>query len=157
MGQMRQTVKKPLWVVWRAAALQMQSESGDMCGGFGSLAAKVSLRCFPPGSPVGTRGKHRKSRKRTPQADFFDTLTHPSMGQMRLSMPGIQRRLRIAKREVMRCQPGRWLLRDSSLCDGERLKDTAAVANLGLHVGGFHAGLDALTHHALLADPHAHE
>ena len=39
-----------------------------------ALPCKVSLRCFPPGSPAGTRGKRRKARKRTPQADFFDTL-----------------------------------------------------------------------------------
>ena len=73
-----QTVKKPIREVWRAKALQMQSESGDMCGGFASLRSKVSLRRFPPGSPMGARGKRRKSRKRTPQADFFDTLKPPS-------------------------------------------------------------------------------
>ena len=68
-----QTVKKSFREVWRAEALQMQGESGDMCGGFANLRSKVSLRRFPPGSPMGARGKRRKSRKRTPQADFFDT------------------------------------------------------------------------------------
>ncbi len=34
-----QTVKKPIREVWRAATLQMQTESGDMCGGFGKKAA----------------------------------------------------------------------------------------------------------------------
>ena len=37
-----QTVKKTFREVWRATALQMQSESGDMCGGFASLRSKVS-------------------------------------------------------------------------------------------------------------------
>ena len=45
-----------------------------------ALLCKVSLRRFPPGSPMGARGKRRKSRKRTPQADFFDTLNHPLGG-----------------------------------------------------------------------------
>ena len=57
-GEAAQAVKKPLWVVWRAVALQMQSESGDMCGGFASLRSKVSLRRFPPGSPMGGREKN---------------------------------------------------------------------------------------------------
>ena len=52
-----QTVKKPLWVVWRAAALQMQSESGDMCGGFGSLAQQGFLTLFP------AREAHRAERE----------------------------------------------------------------------------------------------
>ena len=39
--------KDPLGEVWRAEALQMKSEPGDMRGGFGSLASKVSLRVFP--------------------------------------------------------------------------------------------------------------
>ena len=47
------TVKKPLWVVWRAVALQMQSESGDMCGGFGSLAVQGFLALFPAREPHG--------------------------------------------------------------------------------------------------------
>ena len=48
-----QTVKKPLWVVWRAVALQMQSESGDMCGGFGSLAQQGFLAPFSAREPHG--------------------------------------------------------------------------------------------------------
>ena len=48
-----QTVKKTLWVVWRAATLQMQSESGDMCGGFGSLAVQGFLALFPAREPRG--------------------------------------------------------------------------------------------------------
>ena len=51
----------------------MQGESGDMCGGFASLRSKVSLRRFPHVGPIEARGKRRKFRKRTPQADFFDT------------------------------------------------------------------------------------
>ena len=39
-GCLSQAVKKPLWEVWRAEALQMQSASGDMCGGFASLAVQ---------------------------------------------------------------------------------------------------------------------
>ena len=105
-GCLSRAVKKPLWEVWRAEALQMQSASGDMCGGFASLAVqgfrlskkpsgrfggpkpskcnphpatcaadsetllrKVSLRRFPPGSPMGGRegngvklGKGRRRR-----------------------------------------------------------------------------------------------
>ena len=45
------TVPKSLWVVWRAAALQMESESGDMCGGFGSLAEQGFLALFPAREP----------------------------------------------------------------------------------------------------------
>ena len=52
-----QAVKKPLWVVWRAVALQMQSESGDMCGGFGSLAQQGFLALFP------AREAHRAERE----------------------------------------------------------------------------------------------
>src|SRR5699024_825932 len=52
-----QTVKKSLWAVWRAAALQMQSESGDMCGGFGSLAQQGFLTLFP------AREAHRAERE----------------------------------------------------------------------------------------------
>ena len=42
-----QTVKKTFRVVWRAAALQVSSESGDMCGGFGTLAVQGFLALFP--------------------------------------------------------------------------------------------------------------
>ena len=42
-----QTVKKLFREVWRAAALRMQSESGDMCGGFGILAVQGFLALFP--------------------------------------------------------------------------------------------------------------
>ena len=52
-----QAVKKPLRVVWRAVALQMQSESGDMCGGFGSLAQQGFLTLFP------AREAHRAERE----------------------------------------------------------------------------------------------
>ena len=52
-----QTVKKPFREVWRAAALQMQSESGDMCGGFGSLAQQGFLTLFP------AREAHRAERE----------------------------------------------------------------------------------------------
>ena len=40
-----------------------------------ALRSKVSLHCFPPGRLIEPRGKQCKLRKRTPQADFFDTLT----------------------------------------------------------------------------------
>ncbi len=69
MLAMAQAVKKPLWVVWRAVALQMQSESGDMCGGFGSLAVQGFLAPFPAREPHGGReengvnlGKGRRRR-----------------------------------------------------------------------------------------------
>ena len=39
-----------------------------------ALRSKVSLHCFPPGRLIEPRGKQCKLRKRTPQADFFDTL-----------------------------------------------------------------------------------
>ena len=40
------------------------------------MRSKVSLRCFPPGSPLrGERETALYTRKRMPQADFFDTLT----------------------------------------------------------------------------------
>ena len=48
-----QTVKKPFREVWRAKALQMQSESGDMCGGFGNLAVQGFLAPFPAREPHG--------------------------------------------------------------------------------------------------------
>ncbi len=48
-----QTVKKPIREVWRAKALQMQSESGDMCGGFESLAVQGFLAPFPAREPHG--------------------------------------------------------------------------------------------------------
>ena len=52
-----QTVKKPFREVWRAVALQMQSESGDMFGGFGSLAQQGFLTLFP------AREAHRAERE----------------------------------------------------------------------------------------------
>ena len=48
-----QAVKKPFREVWRAKALQMQSESGDTCGGFGSLALQGFLAPFPAREPHG--------------------------------------------------------------------------------------------------------
>ena len=54
-----QTVEKPFRVVWRAAALQMQSESGDLCGGFGTLAVQGFLALFPAREAQGPRGKQR--------------------------------------------------------------------------------------------------
>src|SRR5699024_8656119 len=39
-----------------------------------ALRSKVSLHCFPPGRLIEPRGKQCNLRKRTPQADFFDTL-----------------------------------------------------------------------------------
>ncbi len=69
-------IKRPLWVVWRAAALQMQSESGDMCGGFGPLAVQGFLALFPARETRrGREGNSVHIRKRTLQADFFDMLT----------------------------------------------------------------------------------
>ena len=48
-----QIIKEPFREVWRAKALQMQSESGDMCGGFGSLALQGFLAPFPAREPHG--------------------------------------------------------------------------------------------------------
>ena len=47
--------KDPLGEVWRAEALQIQSEPGDMCGGFGSLAQQGFPARFPGRAP-GRRG-----------------------------------------------------------------------------------------------------
>ena len=47
----------PFGEVWRAEALQMQSESGDMCGGFGNLAAQGFLALFPAREPHGGERK----------------------------------------------------------------------------------------------------
>ena len=70
-----QTVKKPFRVVWRAEALHFYIESGDMRGGFVRLALQGFLTLFPAGEPLGgERETALYTRKRTPQADFFDTL-----------------------------------------------------------------------------------
>ena len=66
-----QTVKKPIREVWRAVALQMQSESGDMCGGFASLRSKVSLHCFPPGRLIEPRGKQCKYSEKDAAGGLF--------------------------------------------------------------------------------------
>ena len=42
-----------------------------------ALLCKASLRCFPPGRSEKPRGKQRKFRKRTPQADFFNMQKAP--------------------------------------------------------------------------------
>ena len=60
-----QTVKKPFREVWRAKALQMQSESGDMCGGFGSLAQQGFLTAFPA-------RESRRDERETPQISEKD-------------------------------------------------------------------------------------
>ena len=39
---------------------KIQSESGDMCGGFTGLPRKVSLRIFRPGAPQGREGNIAK-------------------------------------------------------------------------------------------------
>ena len=50
-------------------------ESGDMRGGFVSLAQQGFLTLFPAREPLGgERETALYTRKRTPQADFFDTL-----------------------------------------------------------------------------------
>ena len=43
----RRTVEAPFGEVWRAEALQIQSEPGDMRGGFGSLAQQGFPARFP--------------------------------------------------------------------------------------------------------------
>ena len=76
MKRCLQTVKKPFREVWRAEALQAQIESGDMRGGFVSLAQQGFLTLFPAREPLGgERETALYTRKRTPQADFFDTLS----------------------------------------------------------------------------------
>ena len=55
-----QTVKKTFRVVWRAEALQCNKNPATRAADSEALRSKVSLRCFPPGSSKGARGKQRK-------------------------------------------------------------------------------------------------
>ena len=56
-------------------------ESGDMRGGFVRLAQQGFLTLFPAREPLGgERETALYTRKRTPQADFFDTLVSPRLG-----------------------------------------------------------------------------
>ena len=64
--------KTPIGEVWRAKALQMQSEPGDMRGGFGSLAQQGFPARFPGRAP-GRRG-NVSWRKRSAQPAFSDKL-----------------------------------------------------------------------------------
>ena len=85
-----QTVKKPFREVWRAEVLQIQSESGDMCGGFGPCRARLPCAVSRPGAPQGREGNGVNIRKRTPQADFSDTLQNPCCARVpcAVSRPG---------------------------------------------------------------------
>ena len=64
--------KTPIGEVWRAKALQMQSEPGDMRGGFGSLAQQGFPARFPGRAP-GRRG-NVSWRQRPAQPAFSDKL-----------------------------------------------------------------------------------
>ena len=64
--------KTPIGEVWRAKALQMQSEPGDMRGGFGSLVQQGFPARFPGRAP-GRRG-NVSWRKRSAQPAFSDKL-----------------------------------------------------------------------------------
>ena len=66
----RRTVEKPHWEAWRAEALQIQSEPGDMCGGFGSLAQQGFPARFPGRAP--RRRGNVSWRKMPAKPAFFD-------------------------------------------------------------------------------------
>ena len=66
-------LSKTFRVVWRAEALRFQIESGDMRGGFVRLAQQAFLTLFPAWEiHRGERETALYTRKRMPQADFFD-------------------------------------------------------------------------------------
>ena len=65
-----QTVENPIGEAWRAKALQMQSEPGDMRGGFGSLAQQGFPARFPGRAP--RRRENVSWRKRPAAPAFFD-------------------------------------------------------------------------------------
>ena len=105
----RSDCQKPFREVWRAAALQMQSESGDMCGGFGPCRARLPCAVSRPGGSWGREGNSVKIRKRTPQADFFDALTGPlPVPARRAGAHRSRRNSRPARAErcSCRCPPG---------------------------------------------------
>ena len=60
--------RSPLWEVWRAEALQRQSEPGDIRGGFGSLAQQGFPARFPGRAP--RRRGNVSWRKRPAQRPF---------------------------------------------------------------------------------------
>ena len=62
-----QTVENPIGEAWRAKALQMQSEPGDMRGGFGSLAQQGFPARFPGrASGAGETCPGEKGRRSRP-------------------------------------------------------------------------------------------
>ena len=65
--------RKPHWEAWRAEALQLPSEPGDMCGGFGSLAQQGFPARFPGRAP--RRRGNVSWRKRLAAPAFFDKRT----------------------------------------------------------------------------------
>ena len=64
------SVEAPFGEVWRAEALQMESEPGDMCGGFGSLAQQGFPARFPGRAP--RRRGNVSWRKMPAKPAFFD-------------------------------------------------------------------------------------
>ena len=66
----RRTVENPIGEAWRAKALQMQSEPGDMRGGFGSLAQQGFPARFPGRAP--RRRGNVSWRKMPAKPAFFD-------------------------------------------------------------------------------------
>ena len=66
-------LNNPFGEAWRAEALQLPSEPGDMCGGFGSLAQQGFPARFPGRAP--RRRGNVSWRKRLAAPAFFDKRT----------------------------------------------------------------------------------
>ena len=85
-----QTVKKPFREVWRAKALQMQSESGDMCGGFGPCRARLPCAVSRPGAPRGREGNGvnlGKGRRRRTFSTHWPAAPYGVAGKLLRALP----------------------------------------------------------------------
>ncbi len=74
------SVEAPFGEAWRAEALQMESEPGDMCGGFGSLAQQGFPARFP-GRSAYRQIKYTSAGMQEGAASPF--LSHPQRRRVR--------------------------------------------------------------------------
>ena len=102
--------KDPLGEVWRAEALQMESEPGDMRGGFGSLAQQGFPARFPGRAPgAGETYPGDKGPRSRPLSTNRGPALAPALFSLRESFlficPGIRRAGAAPPRRRHGCRP----------------------------------------------------